>query len=305
MGNREYTQPPEQTLRWVETAVGADARVVRVSRLHGGLTATMDRLTVVAGGRELDVVLRRWAGDQWQEWGPGLVDREAAALRALADHDLPVPRLLAADSSGRQTGVPALLMTALPGHPARSPTDIVDGVRQTATVLSRVHRVPAAGLAATDPHGFDERTIRGWTRDPGLASAVNEAVATAPESAHPQVLVHGDFQPLNMLWRDRALSGVVDWTFAGSGRRETDAGLCRLGLAALLSAEAAEDFLHWYEKEAGVRVDPRADLRGLLAFESSWLPFASEQMPRSAPADHRAMAGQVETVIRAALARLG
>ncbi|MGW0231392.1 phosphotransferase family protein [Actinopolymorpha singaporensis] len=278
---------------------------MRTARLVGGLTATMDRLSVVAGGREVDVVLRRWAGDQWRDWGPGLVDREAAGLRALAGHELPVPRLLAADRSGGRTGVPALLMTALPGHPARSPKDLADGVRKMASVLSRIHRVPAEELAATDPHGFDERTIHGWTRDAGLAGAVNEAAAGAHESARQPVFVHGDYQPLNMLWRDRALSGVVDWTFAGSGRRETDVGLCRLGLAALLSAEAAEEFLNWYEKEAGVRVDPRCDLRSLLAFGSGWLSHASEQMPHSAPADHQAMAERVETVIRAALARLG
>lgn len=304
MAGGEYSRPSQRTLRWVEAAVGANAHVVRVSRLMGGLTATVDRLSLIVGGRELDVVLRRWAGDQWHEWGPGLVDREAAGLRALAGHDLPVPRLLAADSTGGQTGVPTLLMTALPGKPARSPTDITDGVRQMATVLSRVHRVPARGLAATDPHGFDERTVHGWTRDPGLACAVNEAVA-AHEPTQPPVLVHGDYQPLNMLWRGRALSGVVDWTYAGSGRRETDVGLCRLGLAALLKAEAAEDFLQWYEKHTGVRVDPSADLRGLLAFEPSWLPFASRQIQRPTPADRHAMAAQVETVIRTALARLG
>ncbi|MET9021810.1 phosphotransferase [Actinopolymorpha sp. NPDC004070] len=300
-----YNPPSGQILRWAEAAVGTNAQVVRVTRLTGGLTAAMDRLSVVAGGREFDVVLRRWAGDQWQDWGPGLVDREAAGLQALADHGLPVPRLLAADSSSAQTGVPALLMTALPGHPARSPTDIADGVRQIATVLSLVHRVPAERLAATDPHGFDERTVHGWTPDLGLAKAANEAVAAAQESACPPVLVHGDFQPLNMLWRDRALSGVVDWAMAGSGRRETDVGLCRLGLAVLLGADAAEDFLRWYEHESGIRVDPGADLRGLLAFGPSWLGFASEQVPRSAPVDHHSTAGQVEAVIRAAITRLG
>lgn len=304
-GVPEYSRPSDEILRWAEAAVGSSAHVVRVSRLMGGLTASMDRLSVVAGGRAFDVVLRRWSGDQWREWGPGLVDRETAALQALADHELPVPRLLASDRLGGQTGVPALLMTALPGHPAHSPTDLADGVRQMAAILSRVHRVPAEGLAPTDPHGFDERTVHGWTSDPGLAGAVNETVAAAPESAHPPVLVHGDYQPLNMVWRDRALSGVVDWAVAGSGRRETDVGLCRLGLAALVSAEAAEDFLRWYEAESGVHVDPGADLRGLLAFGPSWLPFAAAQLPRSAPAHHQAMADHVETVIRAAVARLG
>ena len=305
MAGSEYTQPSGQILRWAEAAAGTNAQVVRVSRLTGGLTASIDRLSMAASGRAFDVVLRRWAGDQWREWGSGLVDREAAGLRALAGHELPVPRLLAADASGEQAGVPVLLMTAVPGLPARGAMDVSAGVRQMATVLSRVHLVPANALAPTDPHGFDERTIHAWTRDPGLARAVNEVVATASGSDHPTVFVHGDYQPLNMLWRDRALSGVVDWTYAGSGRRGTDVGLCRLGLAVLLSADAAEAFLRWYEDDSGVRVDPGADLRGLLSFGRSWLPHVCEQLPRSAPEGQQAMADRVEAVIRATLARLG
>jgi aminoglycoside phosphotransferase (APT) family kinase protein len=118
------------------------------------------------------------------------------------------------------------------------------------------------------------------------------------------VLVHGDYQQLNVLWHGRRLSGVVDWTYAGTGRREIDVGHCRLALAALFSAESAETFLRMYEAEAGRRMDPRADIRALLTFGPSWLEFVPRQVAGRAPVDAGGMVGRVSSVLRAAAGRL-
>lgn len=168
-------QPPSQLAReWIETALGPNAKVLAVSRLSGGLTAAMDRVRIRADGMEFEVVLRRWSH---HEWGAGLVEREAAGLDALVGNDLPVPALLAYDQSGELAGEPCLLMTALPGRPMLSPADVTGYVDQLATMLVRIHEIVPAGLAATDPHGFDEQRVDGWIRDPALAKVVKEAAA--------------------------------------------------------------------------------------------------------------------------------
>lgn len=296
----EYGRLSERVRIWVETALGPNARVQAATVLSGGLTADMDRLIVAVAGRQLDVVLRRWSD---HEWGPGLVDREAAGLEALASHDLPVPRLLAADHSGEEAGEPCLLMTALPGDPAFNPSDLPVFVDELASTLVRLHDIDPAGLAATDPHGFDQRRVHAWIGDPALAQAVIEA-ADGSGGRLETVLVHGDYHPLNMLWQGRRLSGVVDWAYVGGGRREIDVGLCRLSLAVLFSAATAEAFLNRYEAEAGRQVDPHADIRSLLAFEPGWLEFLSRQVARSEPFERRRMIDQVHTVLRTAVGRL-
>ncbi|MEQ4209040.1 phosphotransferase [Actinopolymorpha sp. B9G3] len=264
----------------------------------------MDRLTIAAGRGPFDVVLRRWSDNKWATWATGLIDRETAALLALAEHDLPVPRLLAADRTGEQAGVPCLLMTALPGEPLFEPSDLPGVVRQMANLLVRIHDIVPTGLESTDPHGFCKEVDRGWIGDPALAHAVTEAAAAAPPGGQ-QVLVHGDYLPLNVLWVDERLSGVVDWTYAGSGKREVDVGRCRLGLAVLFSPEVAEAFLRRYEAEAGLHIDPRADIRALLAFGPSWLQFIPRQVAGRARADGRGIVERVESVLRTAAARLG
>lgn len=104
----EYGRLSKQTQAWVQSVLGPSAHLRAATALSGGLTAAMDQLTIATGRREFDVVLRRWAD---HEWGPGLVNREAAGLSALAGHDLPVPRLLAADPSGTAAGEPSVLMS--------------------------------------------------------------------------------------------------------------------------------------------------------------------------------------------------
>ncbi|MBM7783336.1 phosphotransferase family protein [Tenggerimyces flavus] len=272
----------ERVRAWAEGIVGS---IHAVERLTGGLTADIDRLSVGA----VDVVLRRW-GDR--RWGRELVAREATGLRALAGRGVPAPVLVAADS-GEVAGEPCLLMTALPGRQLlRSPN-----IAELATTLAHVHDLDPTGLAATDPHGFDERRVDGWIRDPALAETVKQTLATELDESAP-VLVHGDYQLLNTLWRNDDLTGVVDWTYTGSGRRETDVGLCRASLAVLVSADAADTFLRRYEAEAGVRIDPNADLRALMSFGPSWLGFLTDQLGAPAP-------NQLEAVVLRAASRLG
>jgi aminoglycoside phosphotransferase (APT) family kinase protein len=298
--SHSYFEASAQTLRWVETELGPNVRIRKVARLFGGMTADMDRLTVEDSEHTFDVVLRRW-GDK--PWADGLIVRETAALTLLANQDLPVPRLLAADRSGDQSGVPCLLMTALPGEPLLVPGDLADCLRQMARLLVRIHDVVPSGLTDTDPQRLDEHADHAWIGDPALRQAVTEAAA-APAARVP-TLVHGDFHQLNILWSDQHISGIVDWTYTGSGFREIDVGHGRLMLAVLFTADAAENFLRLYEAEAGTRIDPRADIRALLAFNPSWMTFVPELVAGRASTDPQGMAGRVETLLRAAIGRLG
>jgi aminoglycoside phosphotransferase (APT) family kinase protein len=276
----DYTPPSAQVRAWVEGVAGP---IRGVERLTGGLTAEMDRLHL----GPYDVVLRRWGG---RRWGRELVGREAAGLRALAGQGIPAPELVAADDGG-VTGEPCLLMTALPGRTLLRPADPVDYAHQLASMLVRVHDLAPTALAVTDPHGFDERRVDGWIRDKALAEVVKR-LATEAEPSKP-VFVHGDYQPLNILWHNGKLTGVVDWTYAGTGQRATDVGLCRAALAILISAEAADAFLRRYQAEAGVRIDPRADLRALMSHGPSWLGFLADELGAAPP-------NQLEEVVRAA-----
>lgn len=71
---------------------------------------------------------------------------------------------------------------------------------------ARLHKLPA-------PDGLDDFGER-WSRWAGVEPA---------EGMQGRQLLHGDFHPMNVLIDEGAISGVIDWTNAGSGDPRLDA----------------------------------------------------------------------------------
>jgi aminoglycoside phosphotransferase (APT) family kinase protein len=127
---------------------------------------------------------------------------------AAASEAIVVPELRA---SGTWYGRPVSLIAwcsgvtlgaALVASPARS-WELGELLGQT---QARLHQLPA-------PAGLDDFGER-WSRWSGT---------TAPEDARGEKLLHGDFHPMNVLIDDGTVSGVIDWTNAGSGDSWLDA----------------------------------------------------------------------------------
>jgi aminoglycoside phosphotransferase len=298
-----YEPPSRTALSWALASCGVrPGGDVTVERLVGGITADVDRIVIRdSDGRHRRVVLRRWTSVE--PWTHGLVEREAGALRALADQDVYAPHLLGADPTGDRAGVRCLLMTEVAGEVVLAPADLTDWIDRLASTQTRIHQV-APTLPDRAEGWFTPDTDFGWITDAGLR---RDAVAAArePVSGEQTVLVHGDYQHFNVLWTGERVSGVVDWTMAGTGPLGTDVGHCRLNLAVLISARAAETYLERYERRSGIAVDPRADLRALLCWNPSWLEFIPRQIAGRAPVDLNGMAGRVVGTIRHTLSRLG
>jgi aminoglycoside phosphotransferase (APT) family kinase protein len=295
-----YLPPSRTTLRWVAAVCGVGASVVTIERLVGGITADVDRI-VVRGrdGRDRPVVLRRWTN--LEPWTDGLVDREGLALRALAGQGVGAPEFLGSDPTGDLAGVRCVLMTEVPGRVVLAPADLGQWLDRLAVTQARIHEV-SPSPAPRSVGRFDLGADFSWISDAGLRRA---AAATASEDVGggQAVFAHGDYQHFNILWTGEDLSGVVDWTEAGTGARGTDVGHCRLNLAVLFSAEAAETYLDRYEQVSGVVVDPRADLRALMCWKPSWQDFIPTQVAGRAHVDLAGMPERVEETIRRSLLR--
>jgi aminoglycoside phosphotransferase (APT) family kinase protein len=219
------------------------------------------------------------------------------------------------DVDGTETGVRCTLTTAIPGQPDLTPADMSSWLGQLAATQAAIHAVPPGprlrrdrwdpdGTTSPPPDRYSHRyRTLDWIADRGLRDAAREA-ASGP-LADEEVLVHGDYQHFNVLWRESALTGVVDWPSAATGNRGSDVGHCRLNLAVLFDARTADDYLVLYERAAGVRADRRADLRALLCFDLEWQRFIPRQVDGRAPLDPAGMPGRVAAAIRSALDGIG
>ena len=127
-------------------------------RLTGGITSSIHRLAVeTRRGTRTQVVLRRWTPSAWDDTAdaPQLVERERHVLRGLESTDVPAPLVLAFDPTGESTGVPALLMTRVPGRVDLTPTDPKVWLRQIVAMAVRIHELDVDA----EPYRWEARDV--------------------------------------------------------------------------------------------------------------------------------------------------
>jgi aminoglycoside phosphotransferase (APT) family kinase protein len=254
---------PTPNTDWIADALGDGARVRRVARLAGATSSTLYAVDVVRNGRTLPLVLRRFTNAAWLAESPDLVQHEAAALAKAAQADLPTPTLVACDPAGEACGVPALLMTRLPGRVVVRPDDLGRWLHQLAEALVPLHDVPVGDFpwAYAPYNDVASLTVPAWSRHPTLwARAIEIVQGPWPEA--PACFIHRDYHPTNVLWHRDRVSGVVDWPNACRGPAGIDVAWCRSNLAALCGVAAADRFQAAYRALAGsgFTYDPFWDL---------------------------------------------
>lgn len=263
----------EQLEAWVSDVLGGGA-ISHVQRLYGGTSADMfvvrSEVTAMSAADQGEAgaaaVLRLYTNAQWREEQPDLALHEMAALQAAAGAGLAAPRGLAVDVHGVHGGVPALLMSYLPGAVALQPQGLSERLEAMAAAALHIHRVDGSDFAWKYKvyQDFDTFVIPSWPRRPELlAQALDVLRNWHPHG--PQSFIHRDFHPGNLLFSDGRLQGIVDWANACGGPPQVDVGQCRLDLAQLYGLEAADEFLQLYCRDAPADFvyDPRWDMHCL------------------------------------------
>ena len=238
MGPPLLTEP---LMRWVEGCFPAAATSVSVSQLRSERPPWLVEVDV--RGERVRAVLKAGADVQ-----PDLLT-EVAALAAAASAQLATPRLIAADLSGADAGVPAMLLTYVEGEtlvplvmqPAR-----LHAAGVAASTIHRVSLAASAELPVRHRHmpwidfAAERRSGRYPTTplldlgDRVLRDAGFPCLGDAP------VLVHGDLWLGNLVWRGDDVVATIDWEAAGSGDPGVDVGSLRLDAALMYGAAAAD-----------------------------------------------------------------
>jgi aminoglycoside phosphotransferase (APT) family kinase protein len=95
-----------------------------------------------------------------------------------------------------------------------------------------------------DHRGGSREALRG-----PLAASVREQWERVLAAA--TVLTHSDYWSGNVVWRERRIVGIVDWSWAARGPRGFDLGWCRLDLVLLFDERIADIFRDGYEAATG------------------------------------------------------
>lgn len=231
--------------RLAQRELSPAARVVHVAPMADGHAGLTFGFSVTDSGRARlgDYVLKLAPSGVKRE-GNTDVYRQAPLLTALHQAGMPVPAVRWASPDEDLLGTPFIVMERLPGRvfviwePHASfgadPEVLATLWHQAAAALARIHqldwRTALAGWESPRPlvqeAGRWGRVLR-HAQDPAWL-AVGLRVETAllsrvpPEA--PVGLVHGDYQPGNVLYQNRQVTGVIDWELASIGAQGLDVG---------------------------------------------------------------------------------
>ena len=205
---------------------------------HAGLTFGF---AVSGSGESHDYVLKV-APVGVRRSGNTDVYRQAYLLRTLFRAGLPVPDVPFASGREDELGTPYIIMEKLPGRTfviwepdgSFGPEETDPVWVQTAEALAAIHAYDSkAGLADWDHHATLEGQVgfwssilekaedEGWKRRGTQLAAELEGYKAVPG---PMGLMHGDYQPGNVLFDEGRLTGVIDWELACIGPQNLDVG---------------------------------------------------------------------------------
>jgi aminoglycoside phosphotransferase (APT) family kinase protein len=253
-------------------AIDPHARLLRTWPLHGGVSAQMTALELSLPDDEIArVIVRRPAG--WTiKRNPHAAADQFKLLQITERAGLPTQKPHFLDESGTILSTPCLVIEYVEGKPELAPRDSADFVSQLAEHLARIHAVdtsnldlsflPRRSMGSSDVLGEQYRDSTSIERR--IREALQE-VEPAPQ-ANDSVLLHGDFWPGNVIWKDGEVAAVIDWEDAEVGDPLVDLAVSRLEILWVSGVGAMNDFTRRYASITGVDLGDLAywDLRTAL-----------------------------------------
>ena len=231
------------------------SKLLRTWELKGGVSARVTALETLRPDGHTQKMIVRQHGEVDLKHNPHVAADEFKLLQLLYSVGLATPAPYHLDQFGEIFSTPYLVIAYIEGKPEFAPSNLPDLIFQLATQLSRIHQVDGSKLDVSflpqqanisaqklraRPANVDESLDEGLIRD------ALEAVWPFPQR-NTSVLLHGDFWPGNILWRDGQLVAVIDWEDAALGDPLADVANSRLEILWAFGIDAMQSFTHQYQ----------------------------------------------------------
>lgn len=264
-------------LEWVLRSLGRGAELVRARSFYRTTHVTLHAVEVLHRGVRRKLVLRRYVDREWLAREGDLASREATTLQLLESvRELRTPKLIAVDPTGRDAGVPTVLMSHLGGREEWKPPSIEE-LAALAPVIHEV-RAPRRFRRYARYYTGDALVVPPWSKQPKLWERAFEVAEAAPVAEASTHFIHRDHHPGNVLWSYGRVVGVIDWEPASIGPPAVDFAHVRLNLAAHMGIGAARR----YARCPDIEVDPVWDIVDAVDIGGDHLPGANARRGREA-----------------------
>ncbi|CAG1002872.1 hypothetical protein ANRL4_03308 [Anaerolineae bacterium] len=251
---------PDHTLQQIVHRINPHHEFVNAQPLIGGASAQVLLLDVKQTDGERLKYLLRIHSEIDRKRNPDLASNEFKLLKTLRALGLPVPTPFYLDVSGELHAVPYLVTGYIEGAPDFSPQDLPNFIRQSAEMLTQIHRVgQGAQQGDLSALGFlSDRAahVQWWLhyQPESMDESLNEAQLRDTlrqlfplESMNQVTLLHGDFWAGNLIWQKGKLVGVIDWEDAEIGDPLSDLSIARLDMLWAFGQATMHDFTKAYQ----------------------------------------------------------
>jgi aminoglycoside phosphotransferase (APT) family kinase protein len=160
------------------------------------------------------------------------IEHEFAAQQHMFRRGYPVAEPVLCESDCALFGAPFMIMKETPGRPLLEqlldePWHIWNAPFQMAAMQVELHRMPVDGFPRRDgpflDRHLDDLSARIKTHDlDGLSTAFEWLAAHRPRPVEPPCIVHLDFHPINLMFANAQVNGVLDWGDSDVGDRHAD-----------------------------------------------------------------------------------
>ena len=231
------------------------ANLIESCRLTGGVSADVFKL-VIEHKSGHDVVVLRVHGDN-HSGHPALLEYEL--LNSLLNANVLVAAAIAVDVSRKEIPADYLLLGYVQGGTTIRKGFAPTAIRQMAHALYHVHNEQIEGLPQLPlrleplPELFDylPEGIE-WQRIRESLGTIESTFTGTPR------LLHGDFWPENIMWREERIVAILDWEDAAIGDPLADVAGCFSELRYVHGLRGSELFLKEY-----IELNGPLDLRRL------------------------------------------
>jgi len=223
-------------------------RIDRVSELGGGVSARAVVVDLVLAGSTFRRVVVRRPRRGTPEATRAALRSEFALLGWCRRCSIPAPEPYFVDERHG-----AIVLEYIEGQVDLSFGGLENRISQMAEQLARLHQLPVGGeLGFLEPRSASaERDIREYP--PELDASLNEAELRArlgelwPWPQHnADAVLHGDYWPGNLLWREGQLVAVLDWEEPAVGDPLADLAIARLDMLWAFGDAAMQRFTERY-----------------------------------------------------------
>jgi aminoglycoside phosphotransferase (APT) family kinase protein len=250
--NRQFEQLAQK--------VAPQSKLLRAWELKGGVSAQVTALEIEQpDGQTQKMIVRRHGAVDLQH-NPQIAADEFKLLHITQSAGLATPAPYYVDQSAEIFATPYIVIEYVEGTTEFTLDHIPDFIPQFATHLARIHAVDCSsvdlsflpkqeqrcgGKINERPANLDESIGEGRIRE------VLESLGQLSQH-NADVLLHGDFWPGNILWKDGRLVAVLDWEDAALGDPLADVANSRLEILWAFGIEAMQSFTQHYQSIAAI-----------------------------------------------------